>query len=286
MTELARGEGGGQDMFDLGQGQPGQEQLFMYHHMHSSSFSSPAAEWEHFDHLEDSWRRAEHSQTHTPPPPAATTDPSLRPPVSVPVPVPLPHSTHSSSTTATTTPLTGAAASWDATATASELLSTSLSSATATATATALSMSTSLSNATSLLPRDITDSAYFGLDDMDSDDEVEPPLQQQGGGGVPAGSGSGPGSERRQSMHDQMQEALVNMLQSLQPSLQMPTISPSSASSGPQATAPSASSSWSPPRGERELRFQALALAPHQVELLFVLCTLLSGRRKMDVQNR
>jgi len=35
-----------------------------------------------------------------------------------------------------------------------------------------------------------------------------------------------------------------------------------------------------------ELMFHAMLLAPHQVELLFVMCTMLSGRRKVDVQNR
>jgi hypothetical protein len=34
-----------------------------------------------------------------------------------------------------------------------------------------------------------------------------------------------------------------------------------------------------------ELQFQAMILAPHQVEILFVFCTLLSGRRKVQVQN-
>lgn len=37
---------------------------------------------------------------------------------------------------------------------------------------------------------------------------------------------------------------------------------------------------------KKELLFQAMLLIPHQVELLFVLCTLLSGRRKIDVQMR
>ena len=34
-----------------------------------------------------------------------------------------------------------------------------------------------------------------------------------------------------------------------------------------------------------ELQFNALLLTPHQVEVLFVLCTLLGGRRKIDVQQ-
>ncbi|CAM9273885.1 unnamed protein product, partial [Ectocarpus fasciculatus] len=34
-----------------------------------------------------------------------------------------------------------------------------------------------------------------------------------------------------------------------------------------------------------ELQFHAMVLAPHQVEVLFVMCTLLCGRRKLQVQN-
>ena len=40
-----------------------------------------------------------------------------------------------------------------------------------------------------------------------------------------------------------------------------------------------------PLEARRELQFFAILLAPHQVELLFVFSTLLSGRRKIDVQN-
>lgn len=39
-------------------------------------------------------------------------------------------------------------------------------------------------------------------------------------------------------------------------------------------------------RGRNELLFHALILAPHMIEIIFVLCTLLSGRRKVYVQNR
>jgi Trpc4-associated protein len=42
----------------------------------------------------------------------------------------------------------------------------------------------------------------------------------------------------------------------------------------------------SPVDARKELQFYAMLLAPHQVELLFVICTLLSGRRKIDVQQR
>lgn len=38
-------------------------------------------------------------------------------------------------------------------------------------------------------------------------------------------------------------------------------------------------------RGRNELLFHALILAPHMIEIIFVLCTLLSGRRKVFVQN-
>lgn len=41
-----------------------------------------------------------------------------------------------------------------------------------------------------------------------------------------------------------------------------------------------------PSQARKELQFYAMLLAPHQVELLFVLCTLLSGRRKIDVQRQ
>ena len=42
----------------------------------------------------------------------------------------------------------------------------------------------------------------------------------------------------------------------------------------------------SPRSAKNKLRVHAMLLAPHQVELLFVLCTLLSGRRKIAVQDR
>jgi len=40
-----------------------------------------------------------------------------------------------------------------------------------------------------------------------------------------------------------------------------------------------------PEDAANELQFNALLLAPYQVEVLFVLCTLLGGRRKIDAQN-
>ena len=42
---------------------------------------------------------------------------------------------------------------------------------------------------------------------------------------------------------------------------------------------------YTPRDALHELQFHAMVLAPHQVEILFVLCTLLSGRRKLHVQN-
>jgi len=42
----------------------------------------------------------------------------------------------------------------------------------------------------------------------------------------------------------------------------------------------------SPEDAANELQFNALILAPYQVEVLFVLCTLLGGRRKVDAQTR
>lgn len=39
-------------------------------------------------------------------------------------------------------------------------------------------------------------------------------------------------------------------------------------------------------RAKKELQFHALLLAPHQIELIFVFCTLLSGRRKINIQQR
>lgn len=41
-----------------------------------------------------------------------------------------------------------------------------------------------------------------------------------------------------------------------------------------------------PIRAKKELQFHAMLLTPHQIELIFVLCTLLSGRRKINVQER
>ena len=41
-----------------------------------------------------------------------------------------------------------------------------------------------------------------------------------------------------------------------------------------------------PVNAKKELQFHAILLSPHQVELLFVLSTLLSGRRKVDVQQQ
>ncbi len=42
----------------------------------------------------------------------------------------------------------------------------------------------------------------------------------------------------------------------------------------------------SPARAKKELQFHAMLLNPYQIELVFVLCTLLSGRRKIAVQQR
>ena len=41
-----------------------------------------------------------------------------------------------------------------------------------------------------------------------------------------------------------------------------------------------------PTAAKKELQFHAMFLNPHHVELLFVLCTLLSGRRKINVQHK
>jgi hypothetical protein len=43
--------------------------------------------------------------------------------------------------------------------------------------------------------------------------------------------------------------------------------------------------SFSPADARHELQFHAMVLAPHQVEVLFVMCTLLCGRRKIQVQD-
>jgi hypothetical protein len=40
-----------------------------------------------------------------------------------------------------------------------------------------------------------------------------------------------------------------------------------------------------PGRAKKELQFHSMLLSPHQIELIFVLCTLLSGRRKIAVQT-
>eukprot|EP00597_Dinobryon_sp_UTEXLB2267_P010646 CAMPEP_0170102268 /NCGR_PEP_ID=MMETSP0020_2-20130122/2779_1 /TAXON_ID=98059 /ORGANISM="Dinobryon sp., Strain UTEXLB2267" /LENGTH=1097 /DNA_ID=CAMNT_0010325575 /DNA_START=613 /DNA_END=3904 /DNA_ORIENTATION=- len=45
------------------------------------------------------------------------------------------------------------------------------------------------------------------------------------------------------------------------------------------------SSRDTPAHCRKELQFHAMLLAPHQIELIFVLCTLLSGRRKISVQK-
>mmetsp|Transcript_30132 Transcript_30132/g.45945 ORF Transcript_30132/g.45945 Transcript_30132/m.45945 type:complete len:1293 (-) Transcript_30132:1715-5593(-) len=61
---------------------------------------------------------------------------------------------------------------------------------------------------------------------------------------------------------------------------------------GDNVSSPSPASSYngrlrisSPEDAANELQFNALLLAPYQVEVLFVLCTLLGGRRKMDTQR-
>ena len=45
-------------------------------------------------------------------------------------------------------------------------------------------------------------------------------------------------------------------------------------------------SNITPANAKKELQFHAILLSPHQVELLFVFSTLLSGRRKVDVQQQ
>eukprot|EP01038_Epipyxis_sp_PR26KG_P014534 gene14534-19515_t len=44
--------------------------------------------------------------------------------------------------------------------------------------------------------------------------------------------------------------------------------------------------STNPSRAKKQLQFHAMLLSPHQIELIFVLCTLLSGRRKISIQER
>jgi hypothetical protein len=41
-----------------------------------------------------------------------------------------------------------------------------------------------------------------------------------------------------------------------------------------------------PGQSKKELQFHAMLLTPHQIELIFVLCTLLSGRRKLAMQKK
>jgi hypothetical protein len=41
---------------------------------------------------------------------------------------------------------------------------------------------------------------------------------------------------------------------------------------------------YNPKVAKKELQFHAMLLAPHQIELIFVMCTLLSGRRKINLQ--
>ena len=43
---------------------------------------------------------------------------------------------------------------------------------------------------------------------------------------------------------------------------------------------------YNPKVAKKELQFHAMLLVPHQIELIFVLCTLLSGRRKISLQRR
>ena len=54
---------------------------------------------------------------------------------------------------------------------------------------------------------------------------------------------------------------------------------------GARRTTIDSTPSPSPVNARKELQFHAMFLHPHQVELLFVLCTLLSGRRKIHVQK-
>ena len=44
--------------------------------------------------------------------------------------------------------------------------------------------------------------------------------------------------------------------------------------------------SHTPAHCRKELQFHAMLLSPHQIELIFVLCTLLSGRRKVSIQKK
>lgn len=48
----------------------------------------------------------------------------------------------------------------------------------------------------------------------------------------------------------------------------------------------SRSKTRTPAHCKKELQFHAMMLSPYQIELLFVLCTLLSGRRKVSIQKK
>ena len=48
----------------------------------------------------------------------------------------------------------------------------------------------------------------------------------------------------------------------------------------------SRSKTKTPAHCKKELQFHAMMLSPYQIELLFVLCTLLSGRRKVSIQKK
>jgi hypothetical protein len=247
------------------------------------SSSRGQSEWERLDSLESPLRDAE-----DPPSSSSSSHASG----------PLPSTAGASSGDATTiAAITNTFSSATASASA---LSANLSSATASAlSSAATAVISGVGEGRFLLPDDITDSAYFGLDEMNSDDEPEEEEgQQEEGAGQRQPQGQPQRQAMSQMMRDQVQDSLANILQSLQPSLQMqgppnPATSaatiassrhppgsaaapPSSAAAGQDATA----------AAREELTFHALSLAPHQVELLFVLCTLLSGRRKIDVQRR
>ena len=224
------------------------DQFFMF----MNSNRGGRSEWEHYDHLEDTLRSAENSSNNS--------EGQLH-----------------SQTTSAISENTGD--------NDSNSLSSALSNATATAISSAANTFLNGVGEGFVLPTDITDSAYFGFDDLDSDDELHSAVVEDVRQNQTASSLTQ--SLTGQSMNDlrnQMQDSFYNIIQSLQPSLQMQQFAGRSrTTSNVNASNASASAVTS---AREELNFQALSLSPHQVELLFVLCTLLSGRRKIDVQNR
>jgi hypothetical protein len=237
-------------------------EFFMYMNQ-----SRRISEWDHFDSLEETLRAGDSRQQST-----STTAPTT--------------STQSTSVPNVTLR--------DVTASA---FSNSINSASATASALSTAATSILSGVgEGFMPTDITDSAYFGLDEMNSDDEDMLVDMETRAAADVATALQQPNVSVNQ-ISAQVQESLLNMLQAMQPSLQMG--SPSAMRSGrsgqvgSSAGLSSTASASTPSPSEaavnaarNELNFQALSLAPHQVELLFVLCTLLSGRRKIDVQKQ